>query len=185
MRGSVTPREIILEEKRVYVPAPIILEPIFPVSADIAPPVNNTPAETPLTTSDVTPDDTSIEDTQQPQIVDDVTNDEPLRRSQRARKPAIPDDYLTYMSEDTIEPVLDNDPTSFKEAMESEYSSEWLNAMKDEMKSMSINDVWDLVEIPKGAKIVGSKWVYKTKRDSKGDVERFKARLVVKGFRRD
>src|SRR3954468_23544786 len=57
-----------------------------------------------------------------------------------------------------------------------------LDVMKDEMKSMSINDVWDLVEIPKGAKAVGSRWVYKTKRDSKGDIERFKARLVAKGF---
>ena len=54
--------------------------------------------------------------------------------------------------------------------------------MKDEMKSMSINDVCDLVEIPNGAKTVGCKWVYKTKRDSKGNVERFKERLIAKGF---
>ena len=37
-------------------------------------------------------------------------------------------------------------------------------------------------EIPKGAKTVGCKWVYKTKRDSKGKIERYKARLIVKGF---
>ena len=37
-------------------------------------------------------------------------------------------------------------------------------------------------KIPIGAKIVGCKWVYKTKCDSKENVERFKARLVVKGF---
>ena len=54
--------------------------------------------------------------------------------------------------------------------------------MEDEMKSMSANKVWDLEEIPKGAKIVGCKWVYKTKRDSKGNIERFKARLVAKDF---
>ena len=68
-----------------------------------------------------------------------------------------------------------DDPTSFKEAMESEHASTWYEAMKEEMKSMSDNKVWDLVEIPKGAKTVGCKWVYKTKYDSQGKVERYKA----------
>ncbi|WVZ57975.1 LOW QUALITY PROTEIN: hypothetical protein U9M48_008298 [Paspalum notatum var. saurae] len=54
--------------------------------------------------------------------------------------------------------------------------------MEDEMRSMSINKVWDLEEIPKGTKTVSSKWVYKTKRDSKENIERHKARLVAKGF---
>jgi hypothetical protein len=54
--------------------------------------------------------------------------------------------------------------------------------MEDEMRSMSSNKVWDLEEIPKGAKTVGCKWVYKIKCDSKGNIERYKARLVAKGF---
>jgi hypothetical protein len=37
--------------------------------------------------------------------------------------------------------VLVKDPTSFKEAMKSRHSSEWLDAMKHEMKSMSTNDI--------------------------------------------
>jgi hypothetical protein len=69
-----------------------------------------------------------------------------------------------------------------KEAMMSENSKKWLEAMEDELSSMSSNGVWDLVEIPDGAKRVGCKWVYKTKYDSKGKVERFKARLVAKCF---
>ena len=47
---------------------------------------------------------------------------------------------------------------------------------------MKTNGVWNLETIPKGAKTVGFKWVYNTKYDSTGNVERFKARLVVKGF---
>ena len=77
---------------------------------------------------------------------------------------------------------MEDDPTSYEEAMRSVHSSEWLEAMKDEMKSMSSNGGWDLEDIPKGTKTVGCKWVYKIKRDSRGNVERFKARLVAKGF---
>jgi hypothetical protein len=77
---------------------------------------------------------------------------------------------------------MEGDPTSFEEAIRSAYSSKWLEAMEDEMRSMSINKVWDLEEISKGAKTVGYKWVYKTKCDSKWNIERFKVRLVAKGF---
>jgi hypothetical protein len=77
---------------------------------------------------------------------------------------------------------MEGDPTSYEEAMGSPNSSKWLEAMEDEMRSMSSIDVWDLEEIPKGAKTVGYKWVYKTKYDSNGNVEKYKARLVEKGF---
>ena len=52
---------------------------------------------------------------------------------------------------------MEDDPTSFEEAMRSEHSSKWLEAMEDEMKSMNANKVWDLEIIPKGAKTVGYK----------------------------
>ena len=45
-------------------------------------------------------------------------------------------------------------------------------AIKDELKSMKDNDVWDLVELPKEKKLIGCKWAFKTKKDSKGNVER-------------
>ena len=44
------------------------------------------------------------------------------------------------------------------------------------MMSFSKNDVWTLVEPPEEKKIVGSKWVYKVKRDADGNVERYKTR---------
>ena len=70
---------------------------------------------------------------------------------------------------------MEDDPTSFEEAMRSDHSSKWLEAMEDEMKSMNANKVWDLEIIPKGAKIVSYKWVYKTKLDSQGNIETYKA----------
>ena len=54
--------------------------------------------------------------------------------------------------------------------------------MQEKMKFMKDNGIWDLVELPKGIKQIGCKWIFKTKRDSKGNVERYKACLVTKGF---
>jgi hypothetical protein len=57
-----------------------------------------------------------------------------------------------------------------------------LEALEDETKSMSSNDVWDLVEIPKWVKTIGYKWVYKIKCGSRGNIKKYKARLVAKGY---
>jgi hypothetical protein len=119
------------------------------------------------------------EEEQQEPPIQDVPHNEPPRRSQRARRSAISDDYEVYVSEEI---QMEGDPTSFEEAMRSAYSSKCLEAIEDEMRSMSINKVWDIEKIPKGAKILGCKWVYKTKCDSKWNIEIFKARLVAKGF---
>ena len=54
---------------------------------------------------------------------------------------------------------MQGDPTSFEEAMKSPHSSKWIKAMEDEIRTMSANNVWELEEIPKGAKTVGCKWV--------------------------
>ena len=123
-----TPMEINLEEKQEYVPIPMIQDPIFPVHTDVAPQVqrtiDTTPVESPATTSSIAPNDEPNEHVQQPPVVmNEQNNEQPLRRSQRERRSAIPSDYVTYMSEDMNELMLDDDPTSFKEAMNNEHSS--------------------------------------------------------------
>ena len=50
------------------------------------------------------------------------------------------------------------------------------------MGSMASNRIWNLIELPNGAKAIGCKWVYKTKKDSRGNIERYIERLVTKGF---
>ena len=77
---------------------------------------------------------------------------------------------------------MEGDPTSFEEVMRNAHSSKWLEAMEDEIKSMKTNGVWKLEIISKEAKTVGCKYGYKIKHDSKGNIERFEARLVAKGF---
>ena len=111
-----------------------------------------------------------------------VSQEIALRRSQRQRRPAISSDYVVYSLEHECELSIDKDPVSFQKAMECDNSEKWFNAMKEEMQSMSDNQVWDLVELPEGSKQVSCKWVFKTKRDSKGNIKRYKARLVAKGY---
>ena len=55
-------------------------------------------------------------------------------------------------------------------------------AIQKEFDSLIKNDVWDIVDLPEGRKAIGSKWVFKRKRDADGNVERHKARLVAQGF---
>ena len=62
-------------------------------------------------------------------------------------------------------------------------SESWLGAMRSELKSMDENQVWNLVDLPDGARAVECKWVFKKKTDMDGNVSVYKARLVAKGFR--
>ena len=66
--------------------------------------------------------------------------------------------------------------------MSSMESNSWYSVMKREMNSVASNQVWDLVELLDGVKSYGCKWVFKTKRDSLGNIERHKERLIANGF---
>jgi hypothetical protein len=67
-----------------------------------------------------------------------MPNVETPRRSQRVRRSIIPNDYEVYNTEEF---QMKGDQTSFEEAMRSDNSSKWLEAMEDEIKSMSTNKV--------------------------------------------
>ena len=54
--------------------------------------------------------------------------------------------------------------------------------MKEEMDSLEKNKTWELVKLPKDRKTVGCKWVFKLKKGVDGKVERYKAKLVTKGY---
>ncbi|GAB2273823.1 hypothetical protein Dimus_039054 [Dionaea muscipula] len=54
--------------------------------------------------------------------------------------------------------------------------------MDEEIQAIERNKTWELVNLPKGCKAIGVKWVYKLKKDTKGNIVKHKARLVVKGY---
>jgi len=71
----------------------------------------------------------------------------------------------------------------FEEALESEEKQKWLDAMQDEMKSLHDNHTYDLVKLPKGKMALENRWIFKMKQDANSTFPKYKARLVVKGFR--
>ncbi|RVW44373.1 Retrovirus-related Pol polyprotein from transposon TNT 1-94 [Vitis vinifera] len=89
---------------------------------------------------------------------------------------------MTYFQKHECDGYDAYDPITYQEAIHCPQFTYWKEAMDDEMNSMYMNGVWDLVELPHGCKPVGCKWVFKTKRDSSGRIERYKTRLVVKGY---
>nr|KYP55969.1 Copia protein [Cajanus cajan] len=58
----------------------------------------------------------------------------------------------------------------------------WFVAMKAEIKALHDNNTWRLVELPSGRKPIGCRWVFRIKENFDGSINKYKARLVVKGF---
>lgn len=74
------------------------------------------------------------------------------------------------------------EPKSYEEARQCGEKGEWEAAMKSEYAALVTNKTWELCELPAGRKAIDCKWVYKVKRDATGCIERYKARLVIKGY---
>ncbi|CAI7754721.1 unnamed protein product [Closterium sp. NIES-54] len=77
---------------------------------------------------------------------------------------------------------MPKEPATLKEALESSDAEDWKNAMESELKSIEENGTWELVELPEGHKAITSKWLFKIKSDADGKIERYKSRLVAKGY---
>ncbi|GJV18849.1 putative reverse transcriptase domain-containing protein [Tanacetum coccineum] len=74
------------------------------------------------------------------------------------------------------------EPKKISEALEDE---SWVNAIQEELLQFKIQKVWILVDLPYRKKEIGTKWVYRNKKDERGVVVRNKARLVAQGHRQD
>jgi Reverse transcriptase (RNA-dependent DNA polymerase) len=70
-------------------------------------------------------------------------------------------------------------PREWREAMQ---DPRWKNTMFEEMRALVKNDTWDMILRPSGKNIMGCKWVYSIKHNPEGKMDRFKTRLVAKGY---
>jgi hypothetical protein len=78
---------------------------------------------------------------------------------------------------------LSVEPQTYEEAMsESVEGERWKKAMESELESMEKNKAWELTELPPGRTAISTKWVYRYKWDENGNIIRYKARLVARGF---
>ena len=99
------------------------------------------------------------------------------RRNKRARtEKSFGLDFLTY--------VLGGEPQTFKEAATSLESLMWKEVIKSETDFILQNHNWELVDFPPGCKQLSSKWVFKRKRKVDGIIDKYKAKLVIKGYRK-
>ena len=100
-----------------------------------------------------------------------------VRRSHRDRRP--PGYLEDYQCNHAIMALFAGEPQNFQEAAQEE---KWINAMNEEIKMIEKNNTWELVEKPQDKEVIGLKWVYKTKFNEDGSIQKHKARLVVKGY---
>lgn len=74
------------------------------------------------------------------------------------------------------------EPKSYQEALNGANKQDWLTAIEEELAAHEINRTWTVVRDPGNRKLLTTRWVFKIKTNTKGEIERFKARLVVRGY---
>ncbi|GJZ74924.1 zinc finger, CCHC-type containing protein, partial [Tanacetum coccineum] len=113
-------------------------------------------------------------------------------QTRRMTKPTSEQGFLSAVykekSHDTLNTCLyacflsQIEPTSIAKALS---DSSWVEAMQEELLQFKLQQVWILVDLPIGKRAIGTKWVFRNKKDERGIVIRNKARLVAQGHRQE
>lgn len=115
-------------------------------------------------------------------VASDTGNVNSLRRGQRIRKQpkfyGVSDVHFAFSAQQFVQ----NDPISISDAMQRDDWQQWRKAVNEEYSSLMKNHTWTLCDLPPNRKVISCKWVFKLKRKSNGEVSKYKARLVARGF---
>ena len=146
----------------------------------------------PLPPSDPVTNNTDTAFTRESDHISNTGGNEVKRYPHRVRKRT---DYLGIAEDEEDEGVnfcnylhnfnicnnIINVPNTYKQAISSSESSQWVKAMDKEMDCLIANNTFDLVPLPKGKQVVGGRWTYKANKDPSNDLL-LKARYVAQGF---
>lgn len=113
-----------------------------------------------------------------------------LRRSSRVRKPVQRYGDFEYENFEfgnmahalSANEYVQNDPISMKEAKQRSDWPQWKGAINEEYSSLMKNGTWTLCKLPGNRRAISCKWVFKLKQKANGEVDKYKARLVARGF---
>ena len=105
-------------------------------------------------------------------------------RSLRPRANVVPDlnAYALYACAFATHPQVKT-PTSYREAVSSPEASNWTEACDSEISSLERNGTYEICSLPSGRQAIDTKWVFALKLTQAGTIDRYKARVVARGFR--
>ncbi|GJY00178.1 zinc finger, CCHC-type containing protein [Tanacetum coccineum] len=136
----------------------------------------------------------NVQESQRDDHYDEVPSEIPKpRKGKRVRKAkSYGSDFQLYLVEGSRDHVrsqylycysIEEDPRTYDEAMQSRDAAFWKEAINDEIGSIMENNTRVLSDLPPGYKPLGCKWIFKRKMKVDETIDKFKARLVIQGFR--
>ena len=124
------------------------------------------------------PPTTIIEESSLPKSTENpISSDKPILDTIVVESGSPPPPHESNVAQSAV-----TDKPTLEEALSSPEVSKWRQAMLEELHSIEGNRVWELSPAPSNRRVLGCRWVLAVKRDALGNVERYKARLVVQGF---
>ena len=108
-------------------------------------------------------------------------------RQMRNPEPAVPSSDEEDASDDPLDLIQANsalaaEPTSYRQSQQRSDKDLWHKACEEEMEAHRLNGTWEIVKLPPGQRAIGSRWFMKVKTNADGSLDRYKARMVAKGY---
>ena len=143
------------------------------------------PTSTPQTSQDqsrITKSQTSTSASHQGNITSSDHAVEARPKRKRNPSPQMLRNLASSITTYPIDPIDIDEPKTLKQALSSKDKEQWLASVKKEYTSLLENGTWRLEELPQDKKALRTKWVFRIKKHADGSIEKYKSRLVVKGF---